>query len=372
MSCFCKNALGPLQLALPGLSVSASLSVALPGAKVALSLSDWLGARGLPAAPWAPDLAWLEIELPSLRLSASAMATISAFAQLRASVMAQFGLDLMVAAQAQAFARLAATASARLSAMLSANVGLGLGLGLGINAMPWQALASLNFAIGQLEAALSLGLFANLSAYGAFPNFAAFLAALMALLPVIAVSLQMNLALNASLSATLSASIRAMLAISMPSIPAVNLSLMATLTATLSAIASLQASLGISPLQVGFPGVQAMLSARLAVLLPQVSAALGLNLSLPNLLALLPALPYCPTMAVTAPVVQMAASINAQAVASMNWQVPALSAVALLNIGLPVCALSAQLNESLGINAALSAPCPICDAGAVFKAAMSI
>ena len=370
MSCFCKNALGPLQLALPGLSVSASLSVALPGAKVALSLSDWLGARGLPAAPWAPDLAWLEIELPSLRLSASAMATISAFAQLRASVMAQFGLDLMVAAQAQAFARLAATASARLSAMLSANVGLG--LGLGINAMPWQALASLNFAIGQLEAALSLGLFANLSAYGAFPNFAAFLAALMALLPVIAVSLQMNLALNASLSATLSASIRAMLAISMPSIPAVNLSLMATLTATLSAIASLQASLGISPLQVGFPGVQAMLSARLAVLLPQVSAALGLNLSLPNLLALLPALPYCPTMAVTAPVVQMAASINAQAVASMNWQVPSLGAVALLNIGLPVCALSAQLSAALGINAALSAPCPICDAGAVFKAAMSI
>jgi hypothetical protein len=360
MSCFCRNSLGPLQLALPGLSLSATLSV--PGAHIALSLSDWLGARGLPAAPWAPELAWLQLPLPSLRLNANAMATISAFAQLRATVLAQFGLDLMVSAQAQAFARLAATASARLSAMLNLN----------INPMPWQQLAALNFAIGQLQAALSMGLFANLSAYVALPNFAAFLAALMALLPLIAVSLQMNLALNASLSAQLSAAIRAMLAINMPSIPTANLSLMAQLTASLSAIASLQASLGISPLQVGFPGVQAMLSARLAVLLPQISAALGMSVSLPNLLALLPALPYCPTMAVTAPVVQMAASINAQAVASMNWQVPALSAVALLNVGLPVCALTAQLNAALGINAVLNAPCPICDAAAVLAAAMSL
>jgi len=354
MSCFCRNALG----ALPGLGISASLAV--PGAQVALSLSDWLGARGLPAAPWAPAPAWLELGLPSLRLNASAMATISAFAQLRASVLAQFGLDLMVAAQAQAFARVAATANARLSALASANPA--------INPLPWQQLAALNFAIGQLEAALAMGLFANLSAYGAVPSFAGFQAALTALLPLIAVSLQMNLALNASLSAQLSAAIRAMLAIRMPAIPEANLSLMAQLTASLSAVASLQASLGISPLQLGFPGVQAMLSARLAVLLPQISAALGLNLSLPNLLALLPALPYCPTMAVTAPVVQMAASINAQAVASMNWQVPPLSAVALLNVGLPVCALTAQLNAALGINAVLNAPCPMCDASAVLKA----
>lgn len=362
MSCFCRNTLGPLQLALPGLNISATLAV--PGASAALSLSAWMGARGLPALPWAPDLSWLQLPLPSLRLSASAMATISAFAQLRADVMAQFGLDLMIAAQAQAFARLTATASARLSAMLGAGIG---GLGLG-----WQQLAALNFAIGQLQAALSLGLFANLSAYGAWPDWRAFLAALRALLPLIAVSLQMNLALNASMAVQLSAAIRAMLAIQLPAIPAANLSLMAQLTASLSAVASLQASLGVSPLQLGFAGVQAMLSAQLALLLPQISAALGFNVSLPNLLALLPALPYCPTMAVTAPVVQMAASLDAQAVASMNWQVPSLGAVALLNIGLPVCALTAQLNAALGINAVLNAPCPICDAGAVLSAALSV
>ncbi|MEJ0046403.1 MAG: hypothetical protein WDN04_09980 [Rhodospirillales bacterium] len=160
----------------------------------------WVRA-GCRALPWAPDLSWLQLPLPSLRLSASAMATISAFAQLRADVMAQFGLDLMIAAQAQAFARLTATASARLSAMLGAGIG---GLGLG-----WQQLAALNFAIGQLQAALSLGLFANLSAYGAWPDWRAFLAALRALLPLIAVSLQMNLALNASMAVQLSAAIRA-------------------------------------------------------------------------------------------------------------------------------------------------------------------
>ena len=333
--------------------------MSVPGAGVALSLSDWLGARGLPAAPWAPDPAWLELALPTPRLSAGAMATISAFAQLRASALAQFGLDLLVPAQAQAFARLAATASARMSAMA--------GAGLAINPLPWQQLAALNFAIGQLEAALSLGLFANLSAYAALPNFAALLAALLALLPLIAVSLQMSVALDASLAAQLSASIRAMLAISVAAIPAATLSLMAQLTASLSAVASLQVGLGISPLQVGFPAVQAMLSARLGALLPQISASLGMNVSLPNLLALLPALPYCPTLAVTAPVVQMAASINAQAVASMTWQVPALNAVALLNVGLPVCALTAQLNAALGINAVLGVPCAICDAAAVMS-----
>ncbi|MEJ0046402.1 MAG: hypothetical protein WDN04_09975 [Rhodospirillales bacterium] len=56
----------------------------------------------------------------------------------------------------------------------------------------------------------------------------------------------------------------------------------------------------------------------------------------------------------------------------MNWQVPSLGAVALLNIGLPVCALTAQLNAALGINAVLNAPCPICDAGAVLSAALSV
>lgn len=360
MSCFCRNSLGALELALPSLNISASLNV--PSAKIALSLSSWMGARGLPALPWAPDLAWLELELPRLSLSATAMATISAFAQLQMDVMAQFGIDLTIHAQATAFARLVATANARLSAMV--------GMGLGVNLGPWQALASLNFAIGQLEAALSMGLFANLSMYGAWPDFRAFLLALRALLPLIAATLQMKL--NLSATASLSASIRAMLAIKMPVMASANLALMAQLTASLSAVASLSASLGLPVLKLGFAGVEAMLSARLALLLPQLSAALNLNLELPNLLALLPALPYCPTLAITPAVVSAAMSLDATAVAAMNWQVPAISALPLLSLGLPVCALTASLSAALNINAALNAPCPICDAAAVLSAAMSL
>ncbi len=358
MSCFCRNSIGALELALPSLNISASLAV--PGAKIALSLSSWMGARGLPALPWAPDLAWLELELPRLSLSASAMATLSAFAQLQMDVMAQFGIDLTVAAQATAFARLVATANARLSAML--------GMGLGISLGPWQALASLNFAIGQLEAALSMGLFVNLSMYGAWPDFRGFLLSLRALLPLIAVMLQMKL----SATADLALSIKAMLAIKMPLMASANLALMAELTASLSAVASLSASLGLPVLKLGFAGVEAMLAGRLALLLPQVSAALNLNLTLPNLLALLPALPYCPTLAITPAVVSAAMSLDATAVAALNWQVPSLSAIPLLSIGLPVCALTASLSAALNMNAALNAPCPICDAGAVLSAAMSL
>ena len=362
MSCFCKNSLGTLQLALPSLNISESLTV--PNANIALGLNAWLGARGLPAAPWQPDMAWLSLQLPTLSLNASAMATLSAFAQLQVDVMAQFGIDLTVAAQAQAFARLAATANARLSAMV--------GMGLSLNPGPWQALASLNFAIGQLELALQLGVFANLSLYGPWPDFFNFLLALRALLPLISVALQMKLDLTASLSAQLSASIKAMLAVQMPAIPGVNLALMAQLTATLSAVASLNASLGVPALQLGFAGVQAMLSARLALLLPQISAALGINVQLPNLLALLPALPYCPTLAVNAATVNAAMSLNASAVAALNWSVPALPSIPVLSLGLPICALSAQLSAALNINAALNAPCVVCDAAAVLSAAMSL
>ena len=369
MGCFCKTALTPLNLALPSLNVTLP---ALPNAQLALSLSAWLGARGLPAAPFSPNPAWLDIALPTLSMRAEAMATVSAIASLRAEVMAQFGLDLLVSAQASMFARIAATLSARLSASLSASLSAGLNVGLGFG-MGWMQLASLNFAIDQISLALSLGLFLNAGAYAAMPSWNAFLGALRALLPLIAIGMQLGLDLQANFSAELSASIRAMLAISLPPLPTATLSAMASLSATLSAVASLSASLNISALSLGFPAVQAMVSARLSAMLPSLSASFGISLSAPGLLAailaMLPSLPFCPTSAVTSEVVGIAMSLNAQAVASLNWQAPAISAVALLQVGLPVVSLSAQLNAALGITAALS-PCLMgCDANAVLKAA---
>ncbi len=116
--------------------MDAALSAMPPHADVALSLSSWLGARGLPAAPWQPDPNWLSLSLPRLPLKPGALATISALAQLRAQVLAQFGIDLLLAGQDARFARIVATMNTRLSAMGA----------LSFNPLAWSRLAALNEA----------------------------------------------------------------------------------------------------------------------------------------------------------------------------------------------------------------------------------
>jgi hypothetical protein len=366
MGCFCKSTLGPLRLALPSLNVSAT--VAMPNANLALSLSGWLGGLGLPAAPWQPDPNWLSLALPVPRLSMQAMATLSAMAQLRAQVLAQFGVDLLVPGQAAMCARIVATMNARLSLLASTS----------FNPAGWLQLAGLNSGLDQINLALQAGLLAPsaslnlaLTMPGGIPmaQWGSFLAALLALLPLIAVSLQLGINLQANVSAQLSAALRMLLKLSLPALAMPQL--MASLTASLSAVAQLQASLGVNPLQLGFPAIQAMVQAKLALILPQISAQLGLNLAgggnlLALLLSLLPKLPAIPTSFATADTVSLA--VQAQALAALDWQVPAMSAVTSLSIGLPTCALTAQLNAALGIQAVLRAPCPVCDAAAVARA----
>lgn len=358
MGCFCHASLA----ALPSLNMSVSLN--MPGANIPLSLSAWLNARGLPGLPWQPDPAWLTLPLPRLQLSMKAVATISALASLRAQVMAQFGLDLLIPAQARAFARIVVTMNARLSAMAA------------INPLGWLRLAGLNSAIDQVTLALNAGLFAppaslmlSLTMPGGIPmaRWGNLLGLLGLLAPMIAAAAQLNVSLSET--AQLSAALRLMARLSLPALAAPQL--MASLTAALSATASLQASLGVSPLQLGFPAIQLRVQAKLGALLPALSVKLGLSLGLSGgsllaaLLALLPPLPALPTSLATSAVVQ--ASLQAQALASLNWQVPAMMLPA-ISVGLPTCALTAQLQAALGIHAVLSAPCPICDAAKLMAA----
>ncbi len=356
MGCFCHAALGSLP------SLNLSLSVNMPGANIPLSLSAWLNARGLPGLPWQPDPNWLTLPLPRLQLSAKAVATISALASLRAQVLAQFGLDLLIPAQVRAFARIVVTMNARLSAMAA------------INPLGWLRLGALNSAIDQVTLALNAGLFAppaslmlSLTMPGGIPmaRWGSLLGLLGLLAPMIAAAAQLNVSLSET--AQLSAALRVMARLSLPALAAPQL--MASLTAALSAIASLQASLGVNPLQLGFPAIQLRVQAKLGLLLPALSATLGLNLSgggnlLAALLALLPPLPALPTSLATSAVVQ--ASLQASAVASLNWQVPAM--LPSISIGLLTCSLVAQLQAALGISAVLSAPCPICDAAKLMAA----
>lgn len=372
MGCFCHRTLGPLLSGLPSLNIG--LVAQLPNANIVLSLSGWLGARGLPAAPWQPDPNWLRQLLPQLRLTASASATISALAQLRAQVLAQFGIDLLLPGGPPAFARIVATMNARVSAMASAS----------FNPAAWISLAGLNAAIGRVELALRAGLLAPsaslaMTAPGGVPmaDWRAFLAALARLVPLIAASSQLNISLAANFSAQFAAALRILRGITLPALATGNLGFMASLTGALSAIAQLQASLRVNPLALGFPAVQALVSARLTAQLTALTGGLRLNLQSPNLLAellaLLPKLPYCPTSLANAETVRAAFAMHAQTVESLDWRVPSLAALPVLRIGLPACALAAQLQAALGITAVLAAPCGAgCDAAATMRALASV
>lgn len=234
-------------------------------------------------------------------------------------------------------------------------------------------MARLNAAIDQVNLALSLGLLPpspsmmlSLTVPGGIPmpRWGNFLALLLALAPMIAATAQLNVSLSAT--AQLAAALRVMAKLSLPALAAPQF--MASLTAALSAVASLQASLGVSPLTLGFPAIQLRVQARLAALLPTLSARFGINLSVPDplalLLSLLPKLPVVPTTFATSAVVT--AAMRAQAMAALNWQVPPM--IAAVQIGLPTCALVAQLQAALGITAVLAAPCPFgCDAAKIAR-----
>lgn len=322
------------------------------GAAEVRALSAWLSARGLPAPPWAPDPDWLQAPLPRLVMPPEALVTLSAIANLRAQVVTQFGLDPLVPVQANMFARLAATLSARVSAMADNGVPVG-------NGHAWQQLAAQNTAIDQVSQAVRTGVFAaDPKDYAIAPAWQPFLAGLRSLLPLICIGVQFGLDLRTNFSADLAAAVRAMLTVRLPALPAANLDAMASLSRQLFAVASLKASLGVSPLQAGLATVQRMVLSK-----RQALPATAVN----NL----PAIPYCPTVAVTPAMVQAALTMNPEAVAALTWRAPALTSVPLLQVGLPVANLSTQLSAALGIRAAVT-PCPTgCDANAVLRAAFA-
>lgn len=374
MGCFCRASAASLALQLPALDVSASLD--LPGASLAMGLSAWLSARGLPAAPWQPDPAWLTLQLPMPRLSASAIATVSALAQMRAQVLAQFGIDLLIPSQVAAFARIVASLNARLAVQLGASAD--------IDPLGWVQLANLNAAIDQIQLALNAGLLVpvpsaslmlSLTMPGGIPigQWGVLLRPLRLLAPLIAATLQLNVAIADT--AAFAFALKALARISLPALAAPGA--MASLSAALSATASLQASLGISPLALGLPAVRVQVQARLAALLAALSArfGLGLGLSLGNpaalladLLALLPKLPVAPGNLATADVVQLA--LQAQALAVLDWQVPSLPSI---QVGLSTATLALQMQASLGIRAVLAAPCGSgCDAASLLRAVAAI
>jgi len=370
MVCFCHKTSSQLLLALQldaelDLSLDVDIALALELKAVAAFLAKF----GLPAAPWTPDPSWLELQLPSLSLSASAMATLSAFAQLRAQFLAQFGIDIAIPGQGVALARLTATLNARLSAMLSMDADLSLSLAARANVLMKLA-ATLSAAL-KVEEALALGLLPSPPPGPPLSQWRPFVIQLRALLPLIALSVQLGIDLTADISAQLSAMLRVMLRIQLPGLGTGSLLLMANLTATLSAVAQLRLALGIDPLTISLPALTEMVNERVGNTAQAVQSQLGLSLSLLlELLLKLPTLQFNASLMVTPAVVKAAMSLNARALASLNWGVPEVASLPVLSIGLPVVALTAQLQAALNLSASL-APCATgCDAASLLRGSL--
>jgi hypothetical protein len=368
MVCFCKHSTTRLALVLPKLDVAASLAASASAVAQMQLLANWLAAAGLPAAPWQPDPAWLELSLPKLSLNVSAMATLSAFAQLRAGALV-LGIDILVPGQANALTRLAATLNARLMALAAVGAGEIGGAAL-LNPGAWAQLSAALNASAQVQAALQLGLFPTPPPSGPpLSIWRGFLSQLRALLPMIAVAGQLGLSASVNLAEELGPMLRTMLGIRMPALTA-SMSLMASLTTALTAVASLKLGLGVDPLQLGLPAVRLLVSARVTATADAVRQQCGMSLArlLAMLLAELPRPPYCPTLMAPPAVVHAAAALN---LPPITWQIPAISALPVLRVGLPVVALTAQLQSAMGIAPALT-PCGGgCDAAALLGAALA-
>ncbi len=354
VSCFCKTSMSAFSLALPSLDISAAVNLSA-SAKAAMALDAWLTAR---AGVTGLNPGWPALPLPQINLSANAIMSMALLTQLRAQVLARLGLDLTIAGQATAFARIAATLDARISAMAA------MGINLNINLAPWLQLAQLNAALLRIQAAVSAGLFAtiNLNASAALSlsaGFGPFFARLTPLAMLLSASASAHL--NAAAIAQMSASLRALASIRLPSLPSLNLTAMCQLSAGLSAIAQLRLAFGVDPIKLGFPAIRAMVGATMTATIAML-ARLGIHLSanLSESLALgMPGLPI-PSFAINA-VVQAVMALDLTAVASLN-----LNALASANLmsGLGASALAINLSEALNLSAAL-APCGVCDAGAI-------
>jgi hypothetical protein len=338
MVCFCKDTASTLALTLPSLSVDADFS--LTAAEQIGAMAKLLMSLGLPAAPWNPDPSWLQLQLPTVSLNPSAMATLTLFAQLKASL-ALLGLDPTTPFGVSAFAELSASIAARLSMLLS--------LGLPINAGPFAQMSAALQACAQITAALSMDLFApitiNMSLWSNF------LLQLRLILPVLSLVTQLNLDLTADISAQLSLALKLMLGIPMPKLPIADLTLMSSLTSTLSAISQIKLSLGIDPLSISLPALKLMVQEKIQATMALVESALGMSFS--AALQLMASLQVCPTLLATPLNVRLAANLNFP---PLNWNIPAIASLPVLSIGLPIAAFVAQLKAALNLNMALS-PC---------------
>jgi hypothetical protein len=269
--------------------------------------------------------------------------------------MARLGIDLSTSMGITALARLTATLDARMSAIADLNLNLNLWIQLAsVNAVALELTAMFNACLdGSASAAFNLAM--PPMSWGGLnlPSISALLA----------LAAQLDVSLDAAFAASLQASASA-LASAMANI-SLDVSAAASLAAGFSAIAQLAASLGINPLEIGFPSVRAMVAANFSAM-TALAAQLGIDLALgiPGL----PALPSIPGLSAA-----LSASLTAQLQAAIAASA-SINTIGSFDLNLPISAMLAaslalSLSAALGTDVALPAPCGQCDLRSIMATA---
>ena len=136
MGCFCKQAVDALNR-LPPRMVEQQQETAqepTPDAELIIAASQWLSARWLPAEPWQPDPAWLDIELPPPPLPPDALAVLCAIVEAGEQCQTVLGIDPADPADFRGLTRIVATLNRRTEALRE----------LAADDQPWSAIAALN------------------------------------------------------------------------------------------------------------------------------------------------------------------------------------------------------------------------------------
>jgi hypothetical protein len=404
MVCFCRNTVAQMQQALaqlqgaapPGAGVAAAttptatatagVSAGLPGlpaagtlgagattlpplppatamaAQALRNIAAALAPAGPPAPPWQPNPSWQNLTLPTPALSPQAMATISALAQLRADALQQLGIDLLNPAQAQAFSRLAATALARLQQLAQA------GVPPIINASAWASLAQTNAAATQVQQALGLGMLPSPAPPPPLAPWQPLLRQLQALAPLIAAAKQLGMDLAGNLAQQLASALRPLLQVPMPALPPTSQMLAGSMVGALAPISQLRQAFGVDPLAQGLAAMQQMVANHVQQVSAAVTAQTGQTpAALAALMQRLPTPVMSPATLAAPAVVAAAQQISPPALQALNWAVPPASALPVLSTGMPVMALTTQMQAALGISPA-ARPCGSgCDAAALTR-----
>jgi hypothetical protein len=292
----------------------------------------------------------LETPVPTPKLDANAVATLSGLANMRAAAQSQLAVDVLAPGTGTALARIVVTMNARVAAIKNIP-----------DPSPWHKLADQNDAadrvIQQVGSSASTEDYAN-PAGQPMAVWKPLLRKVRAMAPLIATASQLDVSVDdaAAMPAALSAAVRLLRAVELP--PIDDPDTVARLIGLLSAVTRLQQSLGADPVRSGFAAVQDAVARKVA----DAAQRLADNGQPADV-------PYCPTTIAPPEVVSVACSEGGRQIADIAWRVPPASSFPAIQTVSLTAALVAQIAAATGTNPVRSSPCAGCDARQVLAAA---